>query len=95
MLFRWDSAEHTTMQDLDLIFKQLETLYNHTDQKNCYLTEQKQKILSVNSGFLFISNTSLFHYSPCKNACLFNKVSSSSTWLSSGTQQSTGHTAAH
>lgn len=36
-----------------------------------------------------------FFYSLCKNDCRFKRVSSLSTWSSSGTQQSTGQTAAH
>src|SRR5690606_38312710 len=36
-----------------------------------------------------------FNYSLCRNACLSNKISSDSTRSSSGTQQSTGQTAAH
>jgi hypothetical protein len=34
-------------------------------------------------------------YSPCKNAFLPKSSASVSTWLSTGTQQSTGQTAAH
>src|SRR5690606_20379957 len=35
------------------------------------------------------------NHSPCINAFFFNRRSSLSTWSSSGTQQSTGQTAAH
>jgi hypothetical protein len=73
-------------------FNKNKTLQTSTIRNKLNILFTKKNPKFNTQDFLYDSSK---NYSPCKNACLFNKVSSSSTWLSSGTQQSTGHTAAH
>src|SRR5436190_735874 len=71
-----------TMNQFNQRFQLILSMY-----KNDYLIFHIKKSLLNQKGEKF--------YSLCKNACLFRSVSSFSTWLSSGIQQSTGQTAAH